>query len=114
MQPNPTGQKVEIIRTHFPTKEYTITDDAATTPIIERAGLGRMWIQCPAETLGSLEVLGALKATGPFVAPTVDNDLTTLDDSDAPVALPDDYYGLPYLKIVADSGSHTILVGGSG
>jgi hypothetical protein len=111
---NPTGQTVEVIRKQFPTRTFSITNDANTTPVIERAGLARMWVQCPAGTLGPVQVLGSLSPTGPFAEPTITEKLTTLGSSNAPIPLPDDYYGLLYLKFVADSGTHTIVVGGAG
>ena len=109
----PTGQTSEIIRKQYPTREYAITDDAATTAVIETAGLGALWAQCPSASLGAVEVLGSINKDGTFAEPQIAEPVTTFGDSAGPIAFYE-YHGLPYLKIVADSGSHTILVGGSG
>ena len=110
----PTGQTSEIIRKQFPTRSYSVTADESTTAIVENAGLGMMWLQCAGGTLGTITITGSLEKDGVYEEPTVETALTTLGESAAPVALPPGYYGLPYLKITADSGSHTILVGGAG
>lgn len=108
------AQKAELVRPVMPLLKITITDDAGTTPVIENYGYSRMWLQCPAETLGGVTVLGALAFNGPFAEPVINDPLDSFGDSDEPVQRPDSYFGLPYIKIVADSGEHEIWISGQG
>lgn len=103
------AQPSRIIRPAYDGQALQLTANVATTPTIEAWGRSRTWIYSASSI--TVSVFGSLTANGPYVLPTVDAPLQTINGL---VSLPDAYWGIPYLRIVASTGTPQIQLGGMG